>query len=322
MSTTELWVLAETRDGAPTRTTLQLLGRARELAAERRLDLVAVLPGGDETMAAALTAQAPTVLRLTERQGRLAVYEATRLAQALHLLLADRGAPAALLAPASAAGTECLPRLAALIQAPYASAAVAIRWEEDDLVVRRAVYGGRAYEELRLLGAPALATMRAGAYPVPSPLEDAGSVVAATVELPPDLGLEVVGQTAGTGTGPTLAEAATVVAGGRGLGSPAAFALVEQLAQALGGAVGASRSVVDAGWRPYAEQVGKSGATITPELYVACGISGAIHHVLGMNTAGVVVAINTDPDALIFQHADHGIVGDVHEVIPALLESL
>jgi len=119
-----------------------------------------------------------------------------------------------------------------------------------------------------------------------------------------------------------VTEASRVVTGGRGLGRPESFALLEELATLLDGSVGATRSVVDAGWRPHDEQVGKSGATIAPELYLAFGVSGAIHHVLGMNTAQVVVAVNTDPEAPIFKHADHGIVGDAEQVLETLLESL
>ena len=119
-----------------------------------------------------------------------------------------------------------------------------------------------------------------------------------------------------------LEEAAVVVAGGRGLSSAAEFSLVERLADHFSGAVGASRAVVDAGWRPVEEQVGKSGKTVSPELYLAIGISGAVHHVMGMDTSGTVVAINSDPGAPIFQAADYGLVGDARQVLPALLERL
>ena len=119
-----------------------------------------------------------------------------------------------------------------------------------------------------------------------------------------------------------MAEAVRVVAGGRGLGDADSFKLIEELASVLDAAVGASRAVVDSGWRPHDEQVGKSGKTISPELYIACGISGAIHHVLGMNTSKVIVAINSDPQALIFQNTDYGLVGDARQLIPRLTEEL
>ena len=292
--TNEIWVLCEIRDGQPTRTSKQMLNAASTLAAEKNLAPVEITLKGEP-------------------------YEATRHLAALGQLIESRGEPRAILAAAGANGLELMPRLAARLRAGYAGSVVNLRWEGDQLAARRPVYGGRAYEEVAFVRAPALVTVRPGALSAPGKLDTAETVA---VDAPPIPGPVVVEQKATTATGKNVSEASRVVAGGRGMGEPDNFKLIEDLADALGAAVGASRAVVDAGWRPHDEQVGKSGKTICPELYIACGISGAIHHVLGMNTAKVVVAVNTDPEAPIFENADYGLVGDALQVVPALTQAL
>jgi electron transfer flavoprotein alpha subunit len=148
-----------------------------------------------------------------------------------------------------------------------------------------------------------------------------GTIEKLALEMAEQFGIVVTDRRSAVTMGKDLSEAARVVAGGRGMGAPENFKLIENLADVLDAAVGASRAVVDAGWRPHDEQVGKSGRTISPDLYIACGISGAIHHTLGMNTSKVVAAINSDPDALIFQHADFGLVGDALKILPELVEA-
>lgn len=320
MTCNEIWVIAETRKGHLTRSTGQLLGAARKLADEKNLSSAAVLVGGEQIHADELAEKVPLVCWL--KGPGLETYDASRYLQAIWQLIESRGEPAVILASASASGLEFMPRLAVRSSAGYASFCLDAWWEGEELAVRRPVYGGRAYEELILSKKPALLTIRPGAFSIPENLANPGKIEPLTINLPDDLGLRLK-ERKSTSTGKKdISEAVCVVAGGRGLGSPENFKLLEELAVVLDGAVGVSRAVVDSGWRSHDEQVGKSGKTISPELYFACGISGAIHHVLGMNTSKVVVAINNDPEALIFKSADYGLVGDALEIVPALTEAL
>src|SRR4030095_2299075 len=167
---------------------------------------------------------------------------------------------------------------------------------------------------------PRLALFRSGAF---DPVESGGDAQVDDVQVElQDFSTKaaMVEQAHAESEGPSIEDAQVIVAGGRGLGAPENFKLVEELAQALGGAVAATRAVVDAGWYPYAAQVGQTGKTVSPKLYVACGISGAIQHKVGMQSSGVIVAINKDPHTPIFDFCDLGVVGDLNEVVPKLTE--
>jgi electron transfer flavoprotein alpha subunit len=170
---------------------------------------------------------------------------------------------------------------------------------------------------------PRMVTIRRRVFPVPE--TDAGRqgeiISTAAVLAEADIPTKIKGLEAAAGE-VSLADAKIIVSGGRGVGGPAGFAPVQALAEALGGAMGASRAAVDAGWVPYAHQVGQTGKTVQPDLYIACGISGAIQHLAGMKTAKLIVAINKDPDAPIFKYAHYGIVGDLFDYVPALTAEL
>ena len=192
--------------------------------------------------------------------------------------------------------------------------------EDGRVVGKRPALQDSVYVDVGWTSEPRLALFRSGSF---DPAETGGS---ADVE---DVGVAVedfstharmIDQAHEKSEGPSIEDAQVIVAGGRGLGGPENFTLVEALAKALGGAVGATRAVVDAGWYPYATQVGQTGKTVSPKLYIACGISGAIQHKVGMQASGVIVAINKDANAPIFEFSDLGVVGDVHQVVPKLTE--
>jgi electron transfer flavoprotein alpha subunit len=192
--------------------------------------------------------------------------------------------------------------------------------EDGKLVGKRPALQDSVYVEVGWTTEPRIALFRSGSF---DPSETGGSAEAEEVQVSLEdfsTAARMVDQAHAESEGPSIEDAPVIVAGGRGLGGPENFTLVEELAKALGGAVGATRAVVDAGWYPYATQVGQTGKTVAPKLYIACGISGAIQHKVGMQSSGVIVAINKDTNAPIFEFSDLGVVGDVHEVVPKLTE--
>jgi electron transfer flavoprotein alpha subunit len=197
---------------------------------------------------------------------------------------------------------------------------VDVALEDGRLVGKRPALQDSVYADVGWTSEPRIALFRSGSF---DPSETGGSAEVEDVAVALEdhsTTAKMVDQAHEESSGPSIEDADVIVAGGRGLGGPENFTLVEELAKALGGAVGATRAVVDAGWYPYSTQVGQTGKTVAPKLYIACGISGAIQHKVGMQSSGVIVAINKDPNAPIFEFSDLGVVGDVHEVVPKLTE--
>jgi electron transfer flavoprotein alpha subunit len=238
---------------------------------------------------------------------------------ALETLVRERGFDAVLFA-ASVLSADVAAGLAARLDAGLNYDLTDLAVEDGKLVGRRPALGDSVYVDVGWSSEPRLALVRSGTF---EPVESAGSTEVETFKSRLQdfsLAATMVEQAHEESEGPSIEDADVIVAGGRGLGGPENFALVEELAKALGGAVAATRAVVDAGWYPYASQVGQTGKTVSPKLYVAVGISGAIQHKVGMQSSGVIVAINKDANAPIFEYADLGVVGDLHEIVPKLTE--
>jgi electron transfer flavoprotein alpha subunit len=318
MALSSLWVVAEPSNGSFTSTTLELLSHARTFGAT-----VSAVTWGDDGSALAAPAGDYGATTLYDVGPLADALPGVPVASAIAALVASAGAPDAILIPTSYDGRDIAGRLSARLDRPVLTNVTGLT-DEGGLVTEHPAFGGTQMVKAHFTGdGPGIIVVRAKSFVA----EPAGGAAANVVSAPP-------GETGASGSakivqshieersGPKLEEAAIVVSGGRGLGEADKYALVEEIAKLLKGAPGASRAIVDAGWVPYSHQVGQTGKTVKPTVYIACGISGATQHMVGMKGSKNIVAINKDADAPIFQIADLGIVGDVHKVLPALIEAL
>jgi len=251
----------------------------------------------------------------------LASYTGESLGQALAQFIPQL-APVAVLAAHTPLGKDLAPRLAAALDAALATDCIQVSFNDGQVTVRRPVYAGKATAEVEFTD-DSLKVITVRPRTVKAPELDAArsaEVIPVAVELPEQKTVlkEII---ASDNARPDVTEAAIIVTGGRSLGSAENFSVIENFADSIGAAVGSSRAAVDAGYRPYRDQVGQTGKVVSPQVYIACGVSGAIQHLAGMRTSKHIVAINTDPEAPIFQVADYGIVGDLFEVVPLLAEA-
>lgn len=217
-------------------------------------------------------------------------------------------------------GNDLAPRLAVKLNSGCVMDCVSLNVESGEIIATRPIYAGKAFSKVKLSSDVKVFTIRPNVFK--AEITENGNAAIETKEISnPNLKSKVVSFKKSEGK-LDVAEADIIVSGGRGMKAPENFKLIESLAESLGAAVGASRAVVDAGWRPHREQVGQTGKTVAPSLYIACGISGAIQHLAGMSTSKYIVAINKDKDAPIFTIADYGIAGDVFEILPVLIEEI
>ncbi len=310
-------VFIEQRNSEIRKASLQALGEAKRLAGA---EVAAVLVGeGVSGMAAGLGANGASKVFVAD-DANLKLYSAEGYAEAVIKAVEAYG-PSAVFFSATAMGRDLAPRVAARLGVGALADVVALERDGDAFVARRPVYSGKAFATVDAAGtSPQVISLRPNVFAIEEGGGDAEVVALDGLAL--SIRAMVKEFMAAEGGEIDVAEADIIVSGGRGIKGPENFALIRELAGVLGAAVGASRAVVDAGWIDHSHQVGQTGKVVSPSLYIACGISGAIQHLAGMSSSKVIVAINKDPDAPIFKVADYGIVGDLFDVIPPMIEAI
>ena len=310
-----VWIVAEVRDGAYRKVSFEIASAARKLADELGDEVCAVLCGsGIEGKAAELGKYGVDKVYVADNAA-LEPYTTDAHAIAVAKIVKEKG-PAILLLAASVQGKDLAARLVGKLATGLATDCTGLKIEGGKLIAFRPMYAGKCFGEVAFEATPAMATLRPNVFPIVEnakagavekydPALDAGQIKTKVAEIAKDTSGKI-----------ELTEANIIVSGGRGMKGPENYNIIEDLAKVLGAAVGASRAAVDAGWRPATDQVGQTGKTVSPNLYIACGISGAIQHLAGMSSSKFIVAINKDPEAPIFQRADYGIVDDLFKVVP------
>ena len=309
-----VWVFIEEANGAPSVLGLELLSKARDLGEVT----VVYLGSGDDSTFATLGDHGATAVLHADAGDRL---PSSPLAAALGEKAASDN-PDLILFGQAYVDRDIAGRLAVRLGVGVLSNVSDVRIVDTGIETDHEIFGGSQIATVQMTASPGIVLVRPKSFAAePS---GGGAPAVFPLDLPPGGRSEakVVKSHVEEREGPQLGDAAVVVSGGRGLGSADAFEMIEKVAKPLGAATGATRAIVDAGWVPYAKQVGQTGKTVKPDVYIAAGISGAMQHLVGMKDAGTIIAINKDPDAPIFSVADLGVVGDVHKVLPQLIEAL
>ncbi len=317
-----IWIIVEQSKSQIRKVSLELLSQGRILADKTGEPLIAVILGKDVGDLAGTAAAYGADKVILVDDDKLADYTTGAYTSVLNKLI-RKAEPQAVLLGNTAVGKDLAPRLAQRLGVGMASDCTGMEFDEESfLTFRRPVYGGKAFAQVVANARPVLATIRPNTYPISEPDESRmAEVVEETAEIDPaDLRAIVKDIALAASQRPELIEANIIISGGRGMKGPENYCILEECADVIGAAVGASRAAVDAGWIEQKFQVGQTGKTVSPILYIACGISGAIQHLAGMGTSKIIVAINKDPEANIFNLADYGIVGDLFEIVPLLTE--
>lgn len=300
------------------KSTFEVISEGRRLANQLNGSLTAVVLGSGAGETAADLAQYGADRILTCDNPALEDFDAFRFTAVLSDIV-KQYTPNILLFGSSYNEKEMAARLAAQLDTGAATECVAFTLEGERLVATRPIYGGKLLARVKIEGSPQIACIRSNVFPIVKDVRTAEQVMIEPKLKEPRV--RVVEKKLKNSDRVELTEANVVISGGRGMGGPD-YSLLEELAELLGGAVGASRTAVDEGWRPYSDQVGQTGKVVSPKLYVACGISGAMQHLAGMSSSECIVGINRDPDAPIFNYADFCVVDDLFKVLPALIKEI
>ncbi len=315
-----IMVITEQMEGIFKKLSFEVLSEAKRLAKDLGATVTAVVIGSNiKTLAGSLAAYGADKI-LAADDPLVEKYKPCEYANAVTSIIRS-ASPDMVLFCGTIQGREMAARVAAGLETGLAMECIGLAIENDRLVARRPLYGGKVIATVDIKGSPQMAAIRPNVMEI-TENENPDAVVKTVAVDTGDVKVKVLEHKLKTSTKVELTEADHIVSGGRGMEDAENFALLEELAALMGGAVGASRNAVDAGWRPQGDQVGQTGKVVSPKLYVACGISGAMQHIAGMSTANTIVAINNDPDAIIFKIADYCIVDDLFKIVPAVTQQM
>jgi electron transfer flavoprotein alpha subunit len=314
----KILAILEQREGSLKKISFEIASVTSKLAKELNLEVEAVVVGSEVNNLNEISKYGITKV-ITLKNSDFTNYSSSGYSKAISDYAKEVNA-VCLIVGNTALGNDLAPRLAVKLNSGCVMDCVNLQVESGEVIATRPIYAGKAFIKVKLSSDVKVFTIRPNVFG--AAIFETGNATIETKEISsPNLKSRVVSFKKSEGK-LDVAEADIIVSGGRGMKGPENFNLIESLADSLGAAVGASRAVVDAGWRPHREQVGQTGKTVSPSLYVACGISGAIQHLAGMSTSKYIVAINKDKDAPIFSVADYGIAGDLFEILPALTEAI
>ncbi|HVN95677.1 MAG TPA: electron transfer flavoprotein subunit alpha/FixB family protein [Syntrophorhabdaceae bacterium] len=316
----DIFVLVECKDRSVRKASLEILSKGKQIAGKLGCEVCAVIMGNDiKDLAESLKAYADKVI--VANHAMLHEYSWDTYTMASEQIL-KKYVPRMVLGASTVTGKDFFPRLAVRLKGSIVSDAIGIDVNESIIRIKKPLYGGKVFSWIECKGdSTAFVTFRPNSFTVEKRDLD-GEIVEEQLQINPDPRLVRLSVEKTASKKVDLQETDFIICGGRGMKGPEHFQLLEEIADLSGGRVGASRSVVDSKWRDYDDQIGKSGKTVSPKLYIGCGVSGALHHIMGMDTSKVIVAINKDPKAPIFQYADYGIIDDLFTVLPVLKEEL